>query len=79
MPDSRFSVYEHHNTREQAALARGVAQTRRDLIEDGKKRALGLMDDLADAFDEIEREAPEAMRYARLLLADARSEVEGTR
>lgn len=67
------------NSRERQLAAIGQAETIREMIEDGKERALGLLDDLSDAFDEIEREAPGSMRLARGWLADVRTEVEGTR
>ncbi len=78
MPDGKFAFYEHHNWRHQQAFALGVAEARAELIEAGKDRARGLLNDLADAFDEIEREAPGSMRVARLHLVDMRAEVEGT-
>lgn len=79
MPDGRFVPLGSYEARAAAHRYIGEAETVAELIEAGKQRALGLMVELEDAFGEIEREAPGAMRYARLLLADARSEVEGTR
>lgn len=77
MPDGHMIPLGSYWTRADAAYSRAARETRAEMIAAGKERALAALDEFEDALSEIEAEAPGSMHHARLLLADARSEVGG--
>lgn len=79
MPDGRFVPLGDYRSRERAALWRGEQETRAELIEAGKERALAALAEFEDALSEIEIEAPGSLSEERSWLPDLRSGVRGVR
>jgi hypothetical protein len=77
MPDSRFAIYEHHNAREQAALARGVRQAEDDQAHTEWLRADEAFDTLADVIGSLEsiRGLSDALEDAKGWLDNAKAQI----